>query len=288
MPVRSLIALTVCALPWAAPVAASSFSTTLSGFVDDADGTSVDLDVFWEPADWLALGAGLGSTGSSADLADLRGDALRASVELRGAAVGGRLRWRNWRDADDFESDALVGEVYWRGGAWQLGMIAERRRFSIDYTVLLLGRPILRTTTFEGVGYGAEASWLGTRWSGYLRAVGYDYDATLERTVAASRAPNLARFPRVQALVGSLLTRTASAIDHDISSGLERSFQRASLRIDVSATRDAVSGADSRGASLAYGYSLSPRLAIEATIGAVDSDGLDSVGFAGLALTVRN
>lgn len=283
-----LAALGLCALSIAAPATAGSFSTTVSGFVDDADGTSLDLDVYWEPADWLALAAGAGSADSSSDLADLSGDSLRASIDVRGSRLGGRLGWRNWQDAGDFESDSLSGELYWRADGWQLGLIVERRDFSVDYTVLLLGRPTLRTASFEGEGHGAQASWYGERWGGYLRAVRYDYDATLERAIAASRAPNLERFPRIQALVGSLLTRTAGAIDHDLAAGLERSFQRSGLRLDVSATRDAISGADSRSASLGYRYALTSRFEIEATVGAVDSDDLDSVGFAGLALTFRN
>jgi hypothetical protein len=286
--IRTLAALAVCALPWAAPATASSFSATLSGFIDDADGTSLDLDLYWAPAEWLALSAGVGSTDSSADLADLSGDSLRAGIDVHGESLGGRLGWRQWRDSGDFESESISAELYWRSGVWQIGLIGEQRDFRVDYVIIVAGRPVTRSAAFEGQGFGAEVSWYAERWSGYLRAVGYDYDATLEAAVAASRLPNLARFPRIEALVGSLLTRAAGAIDHDLAAGLERAFQRSGLRFEVSATRDTVSGADSLGASLGYRYSLNSRLEIEATIGAVDSDDLDAVGFAGLALTLRN
>jgi hypothetical protein len=286
--IRTLPALTLCTLAWTTPAIASTFSTTVSGFVDDADGTSLDLDVYWEPTRWLALGAGVGSADSSSDLADLSGESVRASIDVHGAAFGGRLGWRNWQDAGDFESDSVSAEIYWRGESWQLGLIGEQRDFSIDYTITVAARPISRSVDFEGQGFGAQASWYGERWGGYLRAVGYDYDSTLDRVIAAAQLPNLSRFPRIEALVGSVLTRTAGAIDHDLAAGIERSFQRSALRLDLSATRDAVSAADSRSASLGYRYSVTSRFDVEATVGVVDSDDLDSVGFAGLALTFRN
>lgn len=286
--ITPLAALSLCLLLLAVPATASSISSTVSGFVDDADGASIDLDIDWQPADWLAVTAGVGSADSSSDLADLRGDSLRAGIGVRGSHLGARLGWRNWRDTGEFESDSLSLELFWRAGGWQVGLIAEQRDFSVDYTVLLLGGPAVRTASFEGQGYGARASWYGERWGGYLRAVGYDYDAMLERAIAASRAPNLERFPRIEALVGSLLTRTAGAIDHDLGAGLERSFERSALRVDVSTTRDAISGSESRSASIGYRYSLTSRFDVEATVGTVDSDDLDSVGFAGLALTFRH
>lgn len=278
----------LCALAWPAPASATPFGATLAGYVDDADGTSLDLDLYWDVTDWLTLGAGVGSADSSSDLADLSGQALRASVDVRGAAFGGRLGWRNWRDAGDFESDTLSAEFYWRADGWRLGLIGERRDFTIDYTLTVLGRPARRTQSFAGTGVGARVAWYGERWGGYLRAVGYDYDATLERVIAASRAPNLARFPRIEALVGSLLTRTAGAIDQDLSAGIERSFRRSSLRLDFSAIRDATRGTDSRAVSLGYRHALTSRFEIETTIGTVDNDELDSVGFAGIALSFRN
>lgn len=286
--IRTLAALVLCTLPWAASATASSFSATLSGFADDADGTSLDLDLYWAPAEWLALSAGVGSADSSAELADLRGDSLRAGIDVRSESLGGRLGWRNWRDSGDFESESISAELYWRSGGWQIGLVGEQRDFRVDYVVTVAARPDKRSADFKGQGFGALASWYGERWGGYLRAVGYDYDASLERAVAASRLPNLARFPRIEALVGSLLTRTAGAIDHDLAAALERSFERSGLRLEVSATRDTLSGADSLSANLGYRYALSPRFEIEATVGAVDGDDLDSVGFAGLALTFRN
>lgn len=283
-----LSGLASAALPTAAAADAGAFTATLATFVDDADGISTDLDLYWDPADWISLSAGIGQAESSSELADLDGDALRAGIDLHGDSLGGRLNWRRWQDGGQFESDTLGGEIYWRSTTgWQLGLIAEQRDFSVDYTVTVLNRPIARRVEFDGQGFGAQASWYGEAWGGYLRGVSYDYGDTLARVRAAAQTPNLGRFPRIQALVASLLTRTAGAIDHDLSAGIERSFQRSGLRLDVSTTRDTLSAAESRTVSLSYRYALTPRFELEGTLGTADSDDLDSVGFAGLALSLR-
>lgn len=274
--------------PLAVAADAGAFNATVATFIDDADGVSTDLDLYWEPTDWLGLSAGIGQAESSSQLADLDGDALRAGVDVRGDSLGGRLNWRRWQDSGQFESDSLGGELYWRtGSGWQFGLIAEQRDFSVDYTVTVLNRPVTRRVEFDGQGFGAQVSWYGEAWGGYLRGVSYDYGDTLARVRAAAQTPNLGRFPRIQALVASLLTRTAGAIDHDLSAGIERSFQRSGLRLDVSTTRDTLSAAESRTLSLSYRYALTPRFELEGTLGTADSDDLDSVGFAGLALSLR-
>lgn len=284
-----LVTLLLTATPAALSAEGGRFSASLATLVDDADGTSVDLDLYWEPTDWLGLSAGMGKAESSAELADLDGDALRAGVDVHGDSLGGRLNWRRWQDQGQFESDSVVAEVYWRTTqGWQFGVIAEQRDFTVDYTITLLNRVVPRREIFDGSGIGAQLSWYGETWGGYLRGVTYDYDTTLDRVIAASRAPNLARFPRIEALIASLLTRTAGAIDHDLSAGLERSFQRSGLRLDLSATRDALSGADSRSVSVSYRYALTPRFEVEGTVGSADSDDLESIGFAGLALSFRH
>jgi hypothetical protein len=281
--------LLLCPLPAALAADGGQFSASVATFVDDADGISVDLDLYWEPTVWLGLGAGIGQSESSAELADLEGDSLRASVDLHGDSLGGRLGWRQWQDNGQFESDSMTAEVYWRtANGWQFGAIAEQRDFAVDYTVTVLNRSIARRVAFDGQGFGAQLAWYGDTWGGYLRGVSYDYDETLARVLTAAQTPNLARFPRIEALVASLLTRTAGAIDHDLSAGIERSFQRSGLRLDVAATRDALSGADSRSLSVSYRHSLTPRFEVEGTLGGADSDDLDSVGFAGLAFSFRN
>lgn len=287
--VAALLLAAVPALPAAVAAETGRFSASIGTLVDDADGTSVDVDLYWEPTTWLSLGAGIGQSESSADLADFNGDSRRASLDVHGDSLGGRLSWRQWQDSGQFDSDSMAAEVYWRTtSGWQFGAIAEQRDFGVDYTVTVLNRPLQRRVEFDGQGFGAQVSWYGDAWGGYLRGVTYDYDETLARVLAAARTPNLARFPRLDSLVTSLLTRSAAAVDHDLAAGIERSFQRSGLRFDVSTTRDSLSGADSRSLSVSYRYSLTPRFELEGTLGSADNDDLDAVGFAGIALSYRN
>lgn len=274
------------ALPGQA-LAAGNFNASLATFVDDEDGQSVDLDLYWDANRWVSLAAGAGSTDSASSLADLNGRSLRAAIDVHGEAFGARLGWRNWQDGDEFESDVLNGEVYWRHAGFKLGLIGEQRDIDIGYSITLANRVIERTLSFSGTGIGAEASWYGDAWGAYARSVVYDYDAALDRAIAASQQPNLTRFPRIQGLVASLLTRTAGAIDSDHSIGVERSFKRSGLRLDFARSRDAISEQDSTSASIAYRYTLTPRFDIEGTIGLTDTESADSVSFAGLTLSLR-
>ncbi len=268
--------------------AAGNLTASLATFLDDEDGRSVDLDLYWDATDWLALAAGAGSTDSASSLADLSGRSLRAAFDVHGEALGARLAWRNWQDGSEFESDVLNGEIYWRHDGLKLGLIGEQRDIDIGYSITLANRVIERTLAFSGTGVGAEASWYGDVWGVYARGIVYDYDSALDRAIAASQQPNLTRFPRIQGLVASLLTRTAGAIDDDLSVGVERSFQRSGLRLDLARSRDAISQADSTSASVAYRYTLTPRFDIEGTVGVTDTEDRDSVGFAGVTLSLRN
>ena len=268
--------------------AAGNFNASLATFVDSEEGQSLDLDLYWDATRWVSLAAGAGSTDSASSLSDLNGRSLRAAIDVHGESVGARLGWRNWQDGDEFESDVLNGEVYWRHGGWKLGLIGEQRDIDIGYSITLANRVIERTLSFSGTGVGAEASWYGDAWGVYARSVVYDYDSALDRAIAASQQPNLTRFPRIQGLVASLLTRTAGAIDSDHGVGVERSFKRSGLRLDLARSSDAISGADSTSASVAYRYTLTPRFDIEGTVGLTDTESADSVSFAGITLSLRN
>jgi len=282
------VALALAAIAPGTTVAAGNFNASFATFVDSENGQSLDLDLYWDATRWVSLAAGAGSTDSASSLADLNGRSLRAAIDVHGDAVGARIGWRNWQDGDEFESDVLNGEVYWRHAGWKLGLVGEQRDIDIGYSITLANRVLERTLSFSGTGIGAEASWYGDAWGVYARSVVYDYDSALDRAIAASQQPNLARFPRIPGLVASLLTRTAGAIDNDLSVGVERSFKRSGLRLDLARSRDAISQADSTSASVAYRYTLTPRFEIEGTVGLTDTESADSVSFAGITLSLRN
>ena len=170
-----------------------------------------------------------------------------------------------------------------------MALVAESRQLDVTYTTTgLLGRTVAQDVRFDGVGLGAELGWAGNAWGGYLRGVSYDYDSQLDRAISASRAPATRAFPRVAALVNSVLTRTAGAIDYQASLGVDRAFSRAGLGADLTLSSDTISGADSASLSLSWRYDLTTRLGIDATLGMTETDGFDSIGFAGVGFSFRN
>jgi hypothetical protein len=116
----------------------------------------------------------------------------------------------------------------------------------------------------------------------------YDYDDRLDRLVGASRAPGTRAFPRFAALVNSVLTRTAGAIDYQASLGVDRAFARSGLGADLMLSSDAISGADSTSLTLSYRYDLTARFGLDASVGMTDTEGLDTASFAGLGFRFRN
>ena len=118
--------------------------------------------------------------------------------------------------------------------------------------------------------------------------VAYDYDDQLDRVISASRAPSTRAFPRVASLVNSVLTRTAGALDYQASLGVDRAFARSGLGLDLMRSSDAITGDDSTSLSASWRYDLNARLGLQATLGLTETDGLDSIGFAGLGLSFRN
>lgn len=274
----------------ARPVHADTrFDATVSGFVDEDSGKSFDLDLAFVPSERLSFGAGAGRSDGELGATSFAGNSLRAVVDAHGERFGARLRWNRWRDADTFESRTLAFEPYFvAASGLQFTLIAQDRSFDVGYSVTgPAGRVIAQSVSFGGTGIGGELGWYGQAWSAYVRGVSYDYDSKLARAVAAARAPGTRAFPRLAALVNSVLTRTAGALDHEASIGIDRAFARSGLRFDLTGSRDAIDGSDSVSYTLAWRYEFSPRFGIEASVGATDSDATPSTTFAGLSFSTH-
>ncbi len=265
-----------------------SFDLSLGAYLDDASGKSLDLDAGFAPDEFWAFRAGVGRATSSFDDADLDASLVRALAQVQGESVGARLAYSQWDESGEFESRTTAGTLFWHGGGWQVGALYEDRRLQFDYVVALPLRSVALSQEIAGDGYGLDVSYYGERWGGYLRAVSYRYDESLDRLIAASQRPDLERFRRIAALVSSLLTRAAGALDRDLQVGVDRSFGRSGLRVDATLYTDAIDRADSRGLSASYRYALSPRTMLEGTLGVTDTEGLGSLGFGGLTFSLRN
>lgn len=280
----------LAALSLPVAVAAPGFEVQFAGYVDDADGTSFDVAAQLRPADWLSLSIGGGQSSVALVASDFEGRSVRGGVDLRRGRFGAGLHASSWDDSDQFSSEILDAELSWVfADSLELALQFEDRALEVDYvTVGPFGRPLPQTAEFDGTGVGARVAWYGREWTAWVDGMSYDYDERLERLVAASRAPSTRALPRLAALVNSVLTRTAGAIDYQASVGVERAFARAGLGADVLVSSDVVSGADSTSLSLTFRYDLTTRWGINGQLGTIDTDGIDRTAFAGFGFSFRN
>jgi hypothetical protein len=287
-PVALLAALFVPLVPVAH--AAPGFQLQVAGYADDADGTSFDVAAQLRPVDWLSLSIGGGQSSVSLVASDFEGSSVRGGVDLRRGRFGAGLHASSWEDSEQFSSQLVEAELSWAfADSLEVALRLEDRRLEVDYaTVGAFGRLVPQTASFDGTGVGGRLAWYGREWSAWLDGTSYDYDARLERLVAASRAPSTRGFPRLAVLINSVLTRTAGAIDYQASVGVERSFARAGLGVDLLRSRDSVSGADSTSLGLSFRYDLSAHWGVDAQLGTIDTEGIDRTGFAGLGFSFRN
>lgn len=269
------------------------YDLSASSLLDDSSGGSYSLAAGFYPNKWLTLSAsgGHSSAGSASATGSgkFSGDSLRFGADLHSASFGARAFWSQWQDSNAFDSSATGGGIYWRHDGLQLEILGESKRFSTDYTfVNLLGRPGNATASFGGSGFGAAVSWTGAAWALYARGLRYSYDKNLQRLITISHQASTLRIPRLQALTESVLTRGAAALDSDVTFGVDRSFARSGLRLDVALSRDAIGGAQSRDYSAGWRYSFTSQFEAELTAGTTQTTGSSRIGYAGLTLTYRH
>jgi len=280
--------LSVLSLPVA--TAAPGFSVQTGAYVDDADGSSLDVAAQLRPTDWLTLSLGGGRSRTALGSSDFEGSSVRGGADLRRGRFGAGLHASRWEDSDQFSSQVLDGELSWSiSDSFEVALLLEDRSLEVDYvTVGLLGRVVPQTASFDGTGIGARLTWTGTAWSAWAGGTSYDYDDQLDRLVAASRAPTTSAFPRLSALVNSVLTRTAGTIDYQADFGVERAFARAGVGASVMLSSDAISGADSGSYALNFRYDLTRNWGVDASFGMTDTEGFETVNFAGVGFSYRN
>ncbi len=269
--------------------AAAGFTLSGSAYVDQDRGESYDLDLRIRPSDSWFVAAGIGRSATAGAGSAFAGASWRASAGWQGERFGVGLSARDWRDGDQFESRNLGADLTVLLPAdFVLTALLRQRKLDLDYTITgALGRIVPASAGFRGRGYGAELGWSSRAWNASVRAVRYSYDDALERVIAAAAAPATRYFPRIQALTDSMLTQASGATERELGVSVERSFARSGLRLDLSNSREALTGTTANGIAASYRYTLSPRVEMEGTVGVSDGDSLDAVTYGGLAATLR-
>jgi len=259
------------------------------GVVADAEsGRSFDVDGWFEPTPNWTIGAGAGQSRSTLEGERFSGTSLRVSTDVSLGGFFAGAAAERWKDSGDLQSTVLQGEVGWMSDAGvALSALLVDRSLRVDYTYTVLAQTREGRIDFDGTGLGADVSWFGESWSLGARFIDYRYGNSVDRVRAVIDSPNTDRFPRLQLLVDSVVTRVASAPDRELSAMVGRQFARSSLLGSVQLQRDALTGSDVHGASLSLAYRATGRLEVGATLGFTDGEA-GTVAWGGLALTLRS
>lgn len=281
---------TLCAALLAAVFTAQgrAASLTLSGLLDGEDGRVLDLDARVPVTGNWTIGGGVGHGESSLGTEKFSASSLRLSTDLQFGGLFASAGAERWRDSDQLRSTTLRAEVGWmsESGIAVSALVADRQ-IDIDYTATVLGQVREFQADLDGTGFGGDLSYLGEKWSMGLRYTAYDYGRNVARVRNIRDAAETGRFPRLQRLIESVATRAAGAPDREIAVILARQFRRHYLGSDWQMQRDAVTGDETHSVGVTFGIELGERFVLDTLAGISDSDRTGSVGWGGLALTLR-
>jgi hypothetical protein len=266
-------------------------SLTAAGLFDGDDGRSFSLRGSYAPIEALTLSAGAGHsrsrlTGSSEAFS---GNTLSAAADLDiGEFFVGAAADR-WKDSGQLRSTTLHGELGWMSDAGvALAALVTNHAMQVTYTNTVLGVTRERRIDFKGTGFGADLSYYGETWTAGMRFLSYDYGQNVARVRNVLGSSSTDRFPRVEQLIGSVATRAAGAPDREWSLACGRQFAHFSLRASLQWQRDALTAEKSHGAGLVLGVAPTPHFGIDVSAGASKGSETGTVGWAGLALTLRS
>lgn len=285
MAAAGLVAMGLCVV---APARAEG-SVTLSGLFDSDQGRSLDVDARWSPLPAWSLGAGVGQGESGLEEAGLSGDSLRASTDFYVGGFDAGASLQRWKDSGDLKTESLRAQAGWTFESG-LGVHAlfDDRSLAITYTRQPLNGPARQSTVrFDGTGFGAELSFLGTRYNAAAHFIDYSYGRSVSRVRAAVAAADTTSFPRLQLLVSSLVTLGAGGPDREIGFSMGREFDRASIQGQWLLLRDALTGDQTNSLSLIHTYRVSRHLEMDTTLGLSDGAADGTLAYGGLALRIR-
>jgi hypothetical protein len=244
----------------------------------------VNVAIGLSPGRHVTLSAGAGRSAGSDETGNLSGTLLDASLSLHGERGGGALTADSFDDSSNYHARTLGARAWLSAGDFEIALLGRRRDLSVALTLEMPLRVVKRTADFTATGGGLELRWTRGGVDAYVSGVLYDYDDGFDRFIELSRSPQLARRPRVEALVSTILTQAQGVIDRQLGAGVERAFGRQSLALDVSSVHDAIT--DTRSVSLAvtWRHARSARMDWNVSVGVVDSDAWGDVAFIGAGL----
>jgi hypothetical protein len=278
-------ALTALALPGGSVIAAS---VTVSTLADTEDGLSYGVSGVYSPTDQWSIGAAVEQSETNVGGADFSGTALRLSTDVVVGAFTAGVSARRWKDSSQVKSTTVLAELGWMAeNGLSLSALLDNRDMTVQYTTTVLGVTRPAHIDFKGTGFGADISWFGAEWNLGARYLDYDYGRSVARVRAAMESASTQRFPLVNSLLDSIVTRAAGAPDRQFAATLGRRFAQSSLQGDWVLQRDALTHDRVKSLSATWGYQISTRLWLDTTAGFSDVAGDESLLFGGLAMTLR-
>jgi hypothetical protein len=267
----------------AAPLGAD-FSYT----ADQDGGHALDADFSLEATRRLTLHAGAGHSRGGDETGRLTGNALSLGAALHGERAGLSLTADRFADSSNYQALTLAARAWLAAGGFEFAVLGRRRALSVDVLLELPLRTMRRELDFAATGAGLEVTFTNESFSAYAMAIGYDYDQDFDEFLDLLESPQLELRPRIEALVGSIMTQAQGAIDRQSGVGCEFGFGRHSLSLDLSFVHDAV--LDTGSSSLALGYRRTHSAQVDwgVTAGMVDSDVFGGIGFLGLQIGLTN
>jgi hypothetical protein len=264
-------------------------SLTLSGFFDSDQGRSLDADARWAPLPSWSVGAGVGKGESGLEGSDLSGTSLRASTDLYLGGFDAGVSMQRWKDSSDLRTSSVRGQAGWTfDNGIGIHALFDDRSLDITYTRQpLVGAARQSTVRFDGTGYGAELSFIGTRVNAAARLINYGYGRSMSRVQGVLSSTDTTRFPRLSSLAASMATRAAGAPDREIGLSLGREFSRSSIQGEWLLLRDALSGENTNSLSLIHSYRISQHLEMDTTLGLSDGAADGTLAFGGLSFRIR-
>jgi hypothetical protein len=266
-------------------------SLTVSGLLDAEDGRSMTVAGRYAPVEALTLGASIGHSRSRLEGSDeqFSGNTVGAAADLTLGAFFIGASADRWKDSGQLRSTTLHGEAGWMSNAGvALAALVTHRAMRVHYTNTVLGVTRERQIDFKGTGLGADLSYYGEAWTAGVAFLTYDYGQNVQRVRSVLESSNTQRFPRLEQLIGSVATRAAGAPDRELSLALGRQFTHLSLQASVQWQRDALTAEESRSAGLTLGLRPGKHFGVDLSAGASKGDETDTIGWVGLALTLRS
>jgi hypothetical protein len=255
------------------------FSADFTVTGDNSGGRSFDADFAVSPTENFTLDVGAGQSTGSDETGNLKGTLANAGASLHGDRGGFSLGYDLFDDGSNYRATTIGGRAWINAGDFEFALLGRRRDLAVGLTLALPLRTVNREVDFSAVGAGLQVTYTGENWTAYAMGLKYDYDDDFDNFIALINSPELAQRPVIEALVGSFVTQSQGAIDRQAGIGIERSFGRHSLALDVASVHDAILDSGSASAAITWRYSQSSHVDWSLSGGMVDSDAYGNIGF---------